>query len=165
MAARPRVKPERTPTDRMLDATAIALVIIMWAMVVFSYSALPETIATHFNASGEADGYGSKATIFIMPAVGTATFILLMVLNQFPHAFNYPVIITEENANRHYALATRLIRMVNVCLIITFLVAAYSMQEGGTAGKFNAMSIVLPIVLGLPLLPIIWYFVQVRKIG
>lgn len=165
MSARPRIKPESTPTDRLLDATTVAILIIMWAMVVFSYNSLPDTIAIHFNAAGEANGYGSKATMFIFPAVGTATIALLFVMNMFPHTFNYPVTITEENAARQYGLATKMVRWLNVCMAATFAMILYSIQRNANMGDSSLMPLpwLLPVVIALPLVPVIWYIIKARK--
>lgn len=44
------------------------------------YPSLPKTVPTHFNASGEADDWGSKSTIFLAPAILSVIGILLYFL-------------------------------------------------------------------------------------
>ena len=53
----------------------------------YLYPSLPETIPTHFNIKGEADGFGGKDSIFlgpgIMAATGLFTFFLLSNIKSF----------------------------------------------------------------------------------
>ncbi|MFZ9661947.1 MAG: SdpI family protein [Chitinophagaceae bacterium] len=46
------------------------------------YNNLPDTIPIHFNISGEADGWGSKENIFMMPAImGIVSLIVFSILS------------------------------------------------------------------------------------
>lgn len=62
--------------------------IILWALMLMPFiylatiwDSLPETIATHFNGSGEADGWGSKETLIwgplVMLALSYGVFLLI----------------------------------------------------------------------------------------
>ena len=63
--------------------TAVATLILSWILAALYYRDLPDTIVTHYNFSGLADGYGSKKMIFVMPgiatviATGSTTWLLL----------------------------------------------------------------------------------------
>ncbi len=51
------------------------------AVTAFFYRALPERLATHWNASGQADGTSGKALgAFLLPAISAALSLLLFVL-------------------------------------------------------------------------------------
>jgi uncharacterized membrane protein len=52
------------------------MVFIIWYTVV-NFSKLPETIPTHFNFLGMADGYGNKSQIFV--STGSAVFAYLLL--------------------------------------------------------------------------------------
>jgi hypothetical protein len=51
---------------------ALGLLFTVGVVAIF-YSRLPETIATHFNAAGVADGSGGRATLWLL--VGNAIFV------------------------------------------------------------------------------------------
>lgn len=158
MASRPRIKLTPQPIDRLLDIGGFVLLCMLWVLAYFSYKDMPDTIATHFNGSGEADGYGSKIMLIIAPIVATLTFFLLFFINKVPHLFNYPVTITEVNAPAYYELATRMIRVINLCMLITFFAVCYTMIAGGGS------PILIVAASMLPILPIIWYLVQAAKL-
>lgn len=56
-------------------ALIFALVLFFLGQLIYYYPQLPERIASHFNASGEADGWMSKSA-FIVFETGLLTFIL-----------------------------------------------------------------------------------------
>lgn len=66
---------------------ALILIAIPFGYAAYIYSSLPETIPTHFNYKGEADGFGGKDSIFLGPgilgAVSLFTFFLLSNIKNF----------------------------------------------------------------------------------
>lgn len=115
---RPILHLKPSPTAKFLDWFGFACIAIMWIITLTQYSSLPSTIPLHFNFKGEIDSYGSKSTLFILPAVMTVVVILLSFLNTKPHIFNYPTKITEENAERQYRNATNLIRIIKTVISV-----------------------------------------------
>jgi uncharacterized membrane protein len=59
---------------------AIGIVLAAWAVAAALYPGLPGTIPTHWNIHGKVDGYGSKATLFLMPAVMAGMLLLFAFL-------------------------------------------------------------------------------------
>lgn len=159
MSARPKIKLKLSPVDWLFDFVSIGLILFMWVLVLYMYNSQSDTIATHFDLTGKPNGYGSKQTLLGVPSIATASCILLFVLNRFPHSFNYPVTITEENAALHYSLATRTMRMMNVCMTLIFLFVLLVMLPIGS----NLRGWILPVVL-LSFVPVIWYFIKLKKI-
>ncbi len=53
------------------------LILVFLGQIVYLYPQLPETIASHFNASGQADGFASKVSFFIFE--GVLVVVLLSV--------------------------------------------------------------------------------------
>ena len=73
------------------------------------WAILPDRIPTHYNFSGQPNSWGGKGTLIILPLVALFNFIVMAVLERFPHIYNYPVAITETNTNRQYTLARSLL--------------------------------------------------------
>ena len=101
-----------------LDIASLASLFFLIALPFLYYADLPDTIPIHYGA----DGYGSILTIFLLPAIGTLLFAGLTMLNKYPHLFNYPHEITEENKERSYRSAQKIISALK--LLIT-LISAY----------------------------------------
>ncbi len=122
MNPRPRINIVLSPLDNFLEITAYVLLGLMWATTAYAYFILPVTIPIHYNASGEADGYGNKMFLLLLPLIPTVIFIGISFLARYPHIFNYMVPITEENALKQYTMAVRLLRFLKLSVVLIFLV-------------------------------------------
>jgi uncharacterized membrane protein len=117
---RPRVKPEYGAMDRWLDAAGVGLLLLLWAVTIWLYFHLPETIPVHFNLHGEADRFGDKSSLFLQASIATGVFLLITLLMRVPHLFNYPVPVTEANAEKMYTNAVRMLRVVRIAEVLIF---------------------------------------------
>lgn len=147
MQQRPRIKIPLNEMDRFLEFSGWAILVIMWGFVLYKYSSLPETIPTHFNASGHPDGFGDSVTIFLLPALATVFFVGLTILNKYPHAFNYPNEVTLENAMVLYKRATSLIRYLKLGLVLLFGFITYKTIRISSGSEKNLGSWLLPMIL------------------
>ncbi len=55
---RPKIKVELTATDKLLEYIGWALLVAVWVLTLVNFSHLPEIIPTHYNATGQTDGFG-----------------------------------------------------------------------------------------------------------
>ncbi len=127
--ARPIVNIELSPLEKLLSAICWAGSFLSLFWMIRFYSSWPEIVPIHFNASGKADGYGPKATLFILPVVMIGLTTLLQWLSRKPYLYNYPIEITPENAIREYSLASKMIRILNA-IIITCLTTVIVTTHG-----------------------------------
>ena len=157
---RPKIKLIPTTADNLVDLLGWIMLLSIWALTTTHYSALPDTIPTHFNAAGEADGFGSKASIIGLPVIATLLFIGLTVLNRYPHSFNYPTAITQDNALRLYTLATRMLRYLKLVLVLVFGGIEFMTIQHAT-GKGAGLGVwFLPLTLVLVFLPLVYFVVK-----
>jgi uncharacterized membrane protein len=160
---RPILKLKLTQTDLLLDRLAWAGLLFLWIFSIASYSSLPSIIPTHFNIKGDVDGYGSKITIWLIPSIVTIIVAGFTVLNKYPHIFNYLKPITPENAERQYALATRLLRFLKLIVVIIFSFIAIATILNVNKQKAGVGIWVLPALLAFIFIPIIIYFYKANK--
>ena len=59
-------------------------------MLVITWPQIPNTVPTHFGASGIADSWGSKMSLLLLPTIVIFLYVMLTVVSRFPHTFNYP---------------------------------------------------------------------------
>ncbi|NBY11197.1 MAG: DUF1648 domain-containing protein [Sphingobacteriia bacterium] len=111
----------------------------------------------HYNILGKPDGYGNKMHVLALPIVSTFLYVGISILNRFPHVFNYPVDITEKNANYQYALATRFLRYLKFILVILFEFIIYNI-----ASQTNLRIWFLPCILGLVFIPLLYYIYKAK---
>ncbi len=124
-----------------MELMAATFLLLLIGFPIYYFSKLPEIIPTHFNALGEPDGFSKKDTIWVLPVIGFFMYFGMLITNKFPHVFNYPTVITEENAERQYRLVTKLIRTMNMLMTGGFFYIGYStiqtaLSKGAGLGTF-----------------------------
>jgi len=164
ISKRPKIKPVLTAADNRIEWLGRVLLVAMWGLTIYYYIQSPDVVPIHFNAEGAADGYGNKISFFILPAVASFIYALLVVLNNYPEMLNYPVAITETNAAKQYTMATRFIRILNVLILCLFISVGYiiyrssqgALPGGGTWIMLLSFAFILPIVV---------YMMMARRAG
>lgn len=155
--ARPVLKLQLTTTDYTLEAIAILGIISLFLLAVVSYSSLPEIIPTHFNVKGQADDWGNKTSIFILPGISLLLFTGITIISKFPHIFNYPVKVTVENALHLYSKSVRIMRILKALIIVLFLFIEWQVCKSAVNAEipswflpaFLVIPVLLPIAMAL----------------
>lgn len=153
---RPKIAIEKTSIDWGLELLAWAALAALLIISFSYYNSLPAEIPVHFNASGAPDSYGSKWTFLLFPVLGGALFLILLFVGRIPHTFNYPIKITDSNAEVQYRLGVRLMLVLRVLLPTLFSYISYGMAqtalgvwEGlGTGFLFAALGVLLATLIG-----------------
>jgi uncharacterized membrane protein len=160
MEKRPKMKLALKTVDKIFEIVGWGFTIMIWVLTITTYSNLPETIPTHYNGAGQADGFGGKATILTLPLIATILFIGLTVLNKFPHVFNYPTEITQDNAFRQYIYATRLIRYLKLIIVFIFGLIEFKTIQNAN-GEADGLGVwFLPLTMGVIFIPMIYFILN-----
>ncbi len=134
---RPKIKIELDSTDKAISAVGFLAAITLILLPIYYYDSLPEIIPRHFGLDGKPDSFGGRELLWILPAVGLVLYLGLLILNKYPHIFNYLIEITEKNAKRQYTIATKMMRTLNtliVCLIAYIIFATINTALGNQNG-------------------------------
>ncbi len=165
MKKQPKIKLEKTKIDFVLELLTLAILILYWAFVFSRLKDLPNSIPVHFDFQGNANRFGLKYELLIIPSIATLIFVLLFFLNKFPHIFNYPVKITEENAERIYIFTTRFIRLLNLLLLTMFYFISFAAIKAAQSGSNKIQVAVLFVIfVGSILSLLIYYVVKIHKL-
>ncbi len=157
---RPKLKIQPSPMDQVLELLGWGILLALWVWTGTSYSNLPDPIPTHFNAAGEADGFGSKASIIGLHVIATLLYVGLTALNRFSHIFNFPTPITQDNALSQYTNATRMIRYLKLILVLVFAGISYqTIQQANGTGEGLGLWF-LPLTLGLIFMPLLYFVIK-----
>lgn len=160
MESRPKIKIILTPIDKVMEVVGWLLLAVTCILAVYQYYTLPEIIPVHYNASGVPDRYGNKTFLFFLPALALVLFIGMTWLNKYPHIFNYPVTITNENAEVQYRFATRMLRYMKMVLAFIFCLVLIG---GGLAatGKVTRLGWwFIPLIISLTVIPAIYAVIR-----
>lgn len=154
---RPRIIPRPDEVDKLLEAVGIAGLLFLIGVPIYYYGALPETIPRHYDATGKPDAFGEKAIIWTLPLLGLALFVFLSALRKSPFMFNYTVKITQDNAERQYALANKMLRAISAIITCGFAYIGYGTVQTAL-GKQDGLSRVFTPVFLILIMGVVVYF-------
>lgn len=153
--------PKRLPFNKvdvlLIVVMAICLIVPLVRMIMI-YGALPDIIPTHFGASGEVDGYGSKWSLWILWGVDLLCCGLIVVSELFPRWINVPVFLLKRPAE-DIICGTRLMMNIMGVLIAAFFWYITEVTIAIACGATAAMSGVATIgfVVALILISLIYF--------
>lgn len=163
MNKRPIIKIPITLGDKFLEVSAWALIIFTWGSILLKYGDISDTIPIHYNAKGEADSFGSKATLLLLPIISTLLFVGLTFLNKYPHVFNYLSQITAQNAAYQYQMATRLVRYIKLIIVLVFSFITLHVIQYANGEPKGLGNWFLPLCLGLIFVPLFYFIAKSKK--
>ncbi|TFJ94304.1 DUF1648 domain-containing protein [Lentibacillus salicampi] len=144
----PKIHVPASVAEKVIHTITLLLIIAAFVYTMMVYPGLPEPIPIHFNAQGDVNNWGSKAIIFLLPAISLVLFIGLYFLNKVPHIYNLPVKVTEENASRIYSLARTMMAIFNfemaaIFTYVTFEIIQVAQGGSGTLGVWFIVAVFL----------------------
>lgn len=147
MKNQPTISLAKSGLERACEILALAGLAFFILLIAAYWSKLPATIPIHFNLAGKADGWGSKATILVLPGIALFIYATMTLASQSSKHINYPVRITPENAERQYRLARHLLAVMKVAVIwgllgLTWLILRTALSEGAQLGSWPAFVLV-----------------------
>ncbi|MBE0647248.1 MAG: DUF1648 domain-containing protein [Bacteroidales bacterium] len=160
---RPIIKLEMGPADLIIEILAIVSLLCFIGFTLYYATRLPATIPTHFDASGNPDGYGGKSSLWMLPVIALVVYGIITLVSRIPEKFNYPVKITPANARKQYILSIRLLRYLKLALVLMFFFISYKtvMVAQGNSGGLGTWF--LPVFIGVFLSPIIIYYILAQQ--
>jgi uncharacterized membrane protein len=75
--------------DYIIISLVLFLLIYTWCIIIIAYPNLPETIATHFDGSGNPDNYSSKTAIWLAPSIFTVLCIGFIFSAKYPEQLSF----------------------------------------------------------------------------
>ena len=160
---RPVLRIKLTSADKLLEVGGWIILSLLWVILILKFTNIPDTIPIHYSVTGKPDSFGNKTTIFLLPILGTILFAGMTILNNYPHVFNYPTKITNQNAERQYTIATKLIRYLKFIIVLTFSFIVF-MTFQKVNDKLSGLGIwFIPVFIGLIYIPLIYAIIKLFK--
>ncbi len=142
---RPKIHLKRSSLEILLEIITIVALIAAWYYIIIMWNEIPNIVPTHFNFKGQANSYGNKDSLFILPIISTVIFIIFNILSMFPQILNYPVKITEENAEKQYKNAKLLLMVLMTELSVLFLYIEWGSIHSALTASSGIATVFLPI--------------------
>lgn len=147
--SRPVLKVPFSKLDLFAEVAALLGIILEVTITFFYWYALPARIPTHVGFNGQPDSWGGKGSLIALVVVSLVLYVGLTLLERYPHIYNYPVQITEENAPRQYSIARSLLVWVKLEMAWIFAVLQWQTIQvalGRAAGLGNMLVLTIIIV-------------------
>ncbi|MBX9695946.1 MAG: DUF1648 domain-containing protein [Cyanobacteria bacterium] len=127
-------------TGIALEATSILTFLGAALYTAFSWSSLPDVIPIHFNLVGEPDGWGSKSTLLLFPALTAFIYLLHTAIARYPALSAKWYRSKEENA-RHFAMAQSMIPWLKaeICSLFAFIQWTIIATATGASTGLNSL--------------------------
>lgn len=142
----PKIDLPKSRFEMVLNAIALTVYILSVIYLLSVYGSLPDEVPGHFNASGEADRWGNKAELFLLPAIGGGLWLFMTVLSKYPHTFNY-LNLKEDNIEAQYINGRLMMNVLKNEIVLFFSFITYQtiqIAQGAVDGLGAAF---LPIFL------------------
>lgn len=122
--------------------------------LLFIWNRLPDRIPTHYNGTGEIDGYGTRFTVWLCPAVMLLMYQFIGLVERHPAWWNTGVTVTKTNAAGVYGILKNMIVTMKFVLVLIFAYLSVWPATGRSLGAWF-----LPVSLSFTFLPIILFSV------
>ncbi|KZN98602.1 DUF1648 domain-containing protein [Pseudobacillus badius] len=142
---------EKRTFEKVSTFVSFAFIIINIIYLLVQWKELPGQVPIHFNAKGEADGWGGKGMVWFLPFIAFLLWGVMTALERMPHLYNIPN-LTEENKEQLF-MNTRAMLNVMKSEIIIFLVytswQSVQWSRGNEAGLgYFELPVFLIVVFG-----------------
>ena len=155
MEKKQKIKVNRTKEGTVFEIAFVMLAVIVWVLIILMMKSAPDVIATHFDAHGRPNGYGSPWGMVIPCIITTVIGAGLLVVAYHPHLINMPV---EMKTPRQYELGIRSTRVAALLLLLLTLAIPASLLVFHNPTPWPVLGTV-----GLMLAVAVYYSVRIHK--
>jgi uncharacterized membrane protein len=109
---------------------------------------LPDRIPTHFDVSGQPNGWGSPQVLWLLPIIGTCLYLLMTALAAMRfRRVNLPVTVTENNLPFIQEQTGLMVTWIKVEVLCLFLYIQWAIIRGAQTGAFRLSPLMVPLFL------------------
>ncbi len=149
----PNIKVERSQADKFLDTIGLIGAVLLILIPLIYYQFIPVEIPTLFDLNGEVVKESDKSTIWTLALTGLISFFLLYFLVRQPNKFNYPIKVTEENAQELYSYSATMARKINALTVWLMVFITYGVIQvalgNWTELPFLVVLVFLAVILSI----------------
>lgn len=137
-----------TKRHKIIEIIAFVLLAVSFIIVIIGQKTLPDKIPTHYNLAGEADGYGSPATLFLLPGIMLFSNLSISFVTHFVSTdfWSMPFKVKEEKKIIVYRDMISMLVWMEVELAgftLAFTIMSYIQKMAGV----SVLTIILMILL------------------
>ncbi len=142
------------------------LAVLFW----ITYSALngpeklPDRIPTHFDISGQPNGWGPSAFLWFLPIVATGIYLLMTVLGSIQfRRYNLPVLVTETNLPFIQKQTSEMVAWIKCELLCLFAYLQWSIIQSARSSEFRLSPLLIPLFLLMIFSTVGWHLTAIIR--
>jgi uncharacterized membrane protein len=124
---------------------------------------LPERIPMHFDAAGNANGWGPPSALALLPVVAAGLYLLITVISLLPTGIRSKVTLTPESRERIQALTRQMLAWIKAEIVGLFLFIQWFILAGIKDGSNKIPAIPPPVLLVVIFATVGWHLVAVFR--
>ena len=163
--SRDRKKKPITLSDRILELVAAAMAVLLLILTGVLYTQAPETVPTHFNFSGDADGWGGKGFYWILAAIMLVGMIICASAAYNRKLVNLPIRLKEPVFYRQIGLISRMCRIMTITFGFIWLAVLLAMSASFIDMPEDVSVALIPLSVVLMLGVVMFYTLKIWWIG
>lgn len=135
----------RTRLQRVLELLTIAALAVQFLAPIVRWSRLPDPMPIHFNLTGEADGWGSRGTVFLLPVIALigCALIALVIYRVKPEDWSLPYSVPPQRKVQVYRPIKTALIGLNLEMVLMFGVINGFLLAMTTDGLMTATVLLL----------------------
>ena len=163
--SRDRKKKPITLSDRILELVAATMAVLLLILTGVLYSQAPETVPTHFNFSGDADGWGGKGFYWILAAIMLVGMIICASAAYNRKLVNLPIRLKEPVFYRQIGLISRMCHIMTITFGFIWLAVLLAMSASFIDMPEDVSVALIPLSVVLMLGVVMFYTLKIWWIG
>ena len=142
---------------------------LVFAVLVVSdfYSRLPERIATHFDAMGVANGYGSRSTLWVLVGIASLLYVVLSLISIVPRRMSLRRQLSPEREKEVWTATAAMVGWIKAEMCWMFAYLCLGMVRSGMGLQIGLgwwlLPVMLVVVLGTCAIFMVRIFTNVRE--
>ena len=163
--SRDKKKKPITLSDRILELVAAVMAVLLLILTGVLYSQAPETVPTHFNFAGDADGWGGKDFYWILAAIMLVGMIICASAAYNRKLVNLPIRLKEPVFYRQIGLISRMCRIMTITFGFIWLAVLLAMSASFIGMPEDVSVALIPLSVMLMLGVVMFYTLKIWWIG
>ena len=125
---------------------------------------LPDRVPTHFDISGQPNGWGSPQTLWILPVIGLGLFVLMTAIASIRFtSYNLPVRVTQANLPFIHEQTAVMVAWIKLEMLCLFVYIQRGIIGGVRAGEFHLSPAIIPVFLVAIFATVGWYLLVIIR--
>ncbi|GLO67199.1 MULTISPECIES: DUF1648 domain-containing protein [Oceanobacillus] len=164
MKTNPIIEVPATRLERGIHIITYTFLGLLYLFVTLQYSSLPDQIPAHYNFNGEITRTMSKGGIWIFPIITTIFSFVFSFMCKIPYMSNYPVKVTEENAEPVYKEGRLMLATLGLFLVLFMSSTVWQTINDAQHEQIVSETpwLIKGLMIGI-LIHIIYFFIRIRK--